>query len=71
MTALTRSRTAQAPRPTRGVLGTLMTLDAAWRSRRALGRLASERLEDVGLTPADARGHAERPSWDAPSGWLR
>lgn len=71
MSALTRSRPLAARRPARSFLGTVLSLDAAWRSRRALGRLSAERLDDVGLCADDARAHAETPVWNAPAHWLR
>jgi len=33
------------------------------RQRRALAELARERLEDLGLTPEQARGEAAKPFW--------
>ena len=72
MTALTRSRSVHAARPARGgLLNALLSLDASWRSRRALGRLTAEQLADAGLTVADGRAHSDLPTWDVPSTWLR
>jgi uncharacterized protein YjiS (DUF1127 family) len=42
---------------------------ALWRSRRALGALSDEQLNDVGLGRADAQSEAARPIWDAPAAW--
>jgi uncharacterized protein YjiS (DUF1127 family) len=39
------------------------------RQRRALGRLDSHLLKDIGLDPEQARREAHRPVWDAPSHW--
>ena len=70
MSALTQPRLATR-RSARGLLGTVLSLDAAWRSRRALGRLGADRLDDVGLSARDCRAHAESPAWNAPAHWLR
>ena len=40
-----------------------------WRSRRALAALDPERLDDIGLSPADAAREARRGIWDAPRNW--
>ena len=71
MSALTRNRPLAANRPSRSLLGMVLSLDAAWRSRRALGRLGADRLADVGLCECDARAHADSPAWNAPAHWLR
>ena len=42
-----------------------------WRSRRALARLDTARLVDLGLDPAEARAEAGRAVWDVPASWLR
>jgi uncharacterized protein YjiS (DUF1127 family) len=44
---------------------------AMQRSRRRLGDLDDHLLRDVGITPAEARREAERPTWNAPDHWLR
>jgi uncharacterized protein YjiS (DUF1127 family) len=38
-------------------------LDAKRRSRRALGELNAEQLDDIGLTKAEARREAAVPFW--------
>jgi uncharacterized protein YjiS (DUF1127 family) len=40
-----------------------------WRSRRALAALTPAQLEDVGVTPREARNEARRPVWDVPHNW--
>ena len=37
--------------------------------RRALRQMDAERLDDLGLTRAEALCEAQRPFWDAPRGW--
>lgn len=39
------------------------------RSRQRLMHLDSRLLDDVGLTPGQARDEASRPVWDAPETW--
>lgn len=39
--------------------------------RRVLSTLTDAQLDDIGLTPAQARREAERALWDAPKHWLR
>ena len=40
-----------------------------WRQRRALAQLDAHRLDDIGLTRAEAQAEAARPIWDAPAHW--
>lgn len=42
---------------------------ALLRSRRALANLDPEQLQDVGLSPQQAREEAQKPVWDAPASW--
>ncbi len=42
---------------------------AAWRQRRSLAALDAHRLEDLGISPADALREAGRPIWDVPANW--
>lgn len=44
---------------------TLALWDMRARSRRALAALPAERLDDLGLTRADARAEAAKPFWRA------
>ncbi|MEM1345350.1 MAG: DUF1127 domain-containing protein [Pseudomonadota bacterium] len=39
---------------------------AVWRERRALAALPTERLDDLGLTRAEAAREAARAPWDLP-----
>jgi len=39
------------------------------RQRRALGRLDSDQLSDLGLSTRAAQREARRPFWDAPKNW--
>ncbi len=57
-----------APTRRRGLISTLLHLDARHRQRRALGRLDTRRLTDLGL---DAREIARETGafWDAPAWW--
>lgn len=41
------------------------------RQRRALQRLDSRLLDDVGLSRDQAEAEARRPAWDAPRHWRR
>jgi len=36
---------------------------SVWRQRRALAQLDAARLDDIGLTPTEARREASRPFW--------
>ncbi len=40
-----------------------------WRSRRALAKLDSHRLADVGLTAKGAAKEEAKPIWDVPTNW--
>lgn len=48
----------------------VLDLVALWRQRRQLARLGSERLDDLGLTPQQARREAARAIWDVPQHWM-
>ncbi|MCK0142696.1 DUF1127 domain-containing protein [Aliiroseovarius sp. F20344] len=39
------------------------------RERQALAELDAYRLEDIGLTEAEAHREATRPLWDVPAHW--
>ena len=67
--ALPLAFTAPARRP--GAISRLRAMHAAWRSRAALARLEPHLLDDIGVTPAEARTEAARPVWDVPAKWLR
>ncbi|PVH29996.1 hypothetical protein DDE20_06670 [Pararhodobacter oceanensis] len=55
----------RAPKPA------LQTMIATARERRQLAALPEQRLEDLGLTRAEATLEAARPFWDAPRAWRR
>ena len=55
----------------RSALRRLRLALAAWRQRRALADLPSERLEDLGLTEDEVRREVSRPMWDVPQHRLR
>lgn len=42
--------------------------DTVVSERAALARLDARLLEDVGVTPAEARRESRRPRWDLPAG---
>ena len=67
----TRIVTAPARLPAAPAVPALITavLSALeiWRQRRALARLESHRLDDLGIAPAAAAREAKRPIWDAPN----
>lgn len=42
---------------------------AVWRTRRALNRLDSAALSDVGISHKAAQKEAQKPIWDVPSTW--
>jgi uncharacterized protein YjiS (DUF1127 family) len=44
---------------------------AARAQRKALARLDTAALADIGLSRAEAEIEARRPLWDVPSNWLR
>ncbi len=64
------SRSAHVARRARPLIHLLRVM-AMERSRRRLGDLDDHLLRDVGITPAEARREAERPTWNAPDHWLR
>lgn len=47
----------------------LRTFIALWRSRRALARLDTRALADIGVTRDAADLEAQRPIWDVPHSW--
>ncbi len=52
-----------------GVLRTLRSLRTLSRSRVALSQLNKAQLEDIGVTPEEARNEASRKVWDVPQHW--
>ncbi len=47
----------------------LSTRLALWKSRRDLARLDARALQDIGITPEDARREAQLTIWDVPETW--
>lgn len=47
----------------------LRTALAVWRSRRALARLDTHRLDDIKVSPRAAAQEVQKPIWDVPSTW--
>lgn len=41
------------------------------RSRRSLAHIDDRLLDDVGISPDQARAEAQRPIWDVPQRWIR
>lgn len=56
---------------TDGVAGQFFTALMVWRQRQHLARLDAARLDDLGLTRAEAEAESRRPFWDIPARWLR
>lgn len=63
------ARTFTKQRPS--VLRMIAQIIATQGQRRALRRLDSAALNDLGLTYADAKREANRPFWDVPATWRR
>ena len=56
----------------RRMVSPLAWLVHAWethRERRALAKLDTSQLDDIGLTYRDAQREAHRPVWDVPAHW--
>lgn len=49
----------------------LTALVSLARQRRALAKLDSTQLNDIGLSRSDAENEANRPVWDVPAHWQR
>ncbi|MDW4499599.1 DUF1127 domain-containing protein [Sulfitobacter sp. D35] len=60
-----RTRTRRTPK----FVGGLISRIALQKSRRRLGELDAKALQDIGVSPEDARREASRGFWDAPSTW--
>ena len=71
MTTTTHSRALALPRHSAPLLGSILSLAALWRSRRALAALDPARLDDLGISASDAAREAARAPWDVPSHWLK
>ncbi|WP_420393792.1 DUF1127 domain-containing protein [Acuticoccus sp.] len=51
----------------RRALSTVQVWLAVWSERRSLERLDPRLLDDIGLTPDDARRECARRPWDTPA----
>lgn len=54
-----------------GLVAIVAEFFAIRRERKDLQRLDTHILHDIGYSRAEAKAEAERPTWDAPSRWLR
>lgn len=54
----------------KGLLSVFLTAYGIWRERRALTKLDSHALNDIGRTASEAGNEARRPVWDAPDRWM-
>ncbi|WP_457648406.1 DUF1127 domain-containing protein [Profundibacter sp.] len=68
-TCNTPAHTARKPQPT--TFHMIKLALKARKQRRALRRLDSVALADLGLTRKQAKQEANRPIWDVPPNWLR
>lgn len=68
MTAVTCTNAPTAKRNF-SLLAWIATVVETRRERAALAQLDASRLEDIGLTRAQADHEANRPIWDVPSHW--
>ncbi|WP_327792387.1 DUF1127 domain-containing protein [Harenicola maris] len=53
----------------RSVLATIAHWFRVYQTRQTLKALDLHSLEDIGISPAEARKEAQRPLWDAPRHW--
>lgn len=51
------------------ILGPVIDMIRLARQRRQLAGLDADRLEDIGISEAQARTEATRPFWDIPDYW--
>jgi len=63
---LSLTRAASAKRHHKSPRPRLMRYLAVWQQRRALANMTPERLDDLGLSRADAAREVRRPFWDIP-----
>ncbi len=47
----------------------LLNMLNVWRSRRALARLDTRGLDDIGISADRAAAEAAKPIWDVPATW--
>lgn len=60
---------ARQPHRRAGAWAALHRAIALHRQRRALARLSSAQLQDIGLTKAQALAESRRAAWDVPAHW--
>lgn len=53
----------------KAVFSAIMTLADVAKQRRALGKLDTSRLEDLGISQHAAKAEADKPFWNAPNHW--
>lgn len=63
------ARTFTKQRPS--VFRMMTQILATQSQRRALRKLDTDALRDIGLTYDDAKTEADRPFWDVPTTWRR
>ena len=61
----------RSPKARRAPASLLVAAMDCWRSRRALARLDSAGLADIGVSAEAARSEQARPLWDVPASWRR
>ena len=66
-----RSTTYFRPRSRISALGFVQAALAAWKQRRQIERLDVDALNDIGISPEEARREAAKPIWDVPKAWRR
>lgn len=69
--ALIEQRVADRPLSLRGAALHIAKRLSVWRTRRALARLDAHLLEDIGISPAQARHEADLTVWDVPETWTQ
>ncbi|MGJ8625788.1 MAG: DUF1127 domain-containing protein [Sulfitobacter sp.] len=72
MTSLVRRNSSSSLNSTnkaRSIVDVIARAYGLWCSRRALARLTAAQLQDVGVSPSEARNEANRPVWDVPANW--
>ena len=67
----TLTRSAPISLKSRGILGWLVSFQAAWRERKHLSELDAAARHDIGLSEADIVRELSRPMWNAPHHWMR
>ena len=67
--ALIEHRSARREFSVRAILAAVQRRLDLWRTRRALARLDAHLLEDIGVSPLEARHEADLTVWDVPETW--